>query len=335
MKLRVLVVDDSPFVRRILCNWISSDPDLEVIGQGTNGEEAIYLVLRLEPDVVLLDIEMPKRGGLSALCEILSVRPTPVIMISSEVSQSQRATIRALELGAIDFVLKPTHGDLVLQRESLLEKVRTARLAQIKQNFRAPLRSSVNRNPCNHVVVIGATTAGATALHQLWKAWPVDFPAAILVAQHMPAGFTISLAKSLNAVGTVPCKEAVDGEPMIPGIAYVAPGGLDMTVCADNTISLQDRTESQINSLLNSAAQSYGNKAIGLLLTGYGDDGTKGAVAIRKAGGRVFGESEETCVVYGLSKNAKLCDGLDAEFPLYSLASAVIACLNAKSISAA
>ncbi len=344
MSQRVLVVDDSPFIRRIISDWVNQDPNLVLVGTATNGQQAIDLALELKPDVITLDIEMPGRDGLSALAEILSRTHCAVIMVSSLTTQGAKATLKSLELGAFDFVTKPEGSSSirVLEcRDELLQKIKAARHFR-----RVPARDSgsfnnVGSHPVsgiktNKVVLIAASTGGPKALATLWQNLPKGFPAPILLVQHMPVGFTETFARRLDAVGTVPCKEASHGDRILPGMALVAPGGKHMTVSSDGKIALNEDplvcgTRPAAEPLFTSALAHYGGPRItGAILTGMGKDGAIGASEIIAAGGTIFGQSEETCTVYGMPKAALLAGGVTKELPLEEIAGQLIKSLEGR-----
>lgn len=337
MSFRVLVVDDSPFIRRVLTDWIKADAEFELVGTATNGQEAVELAASLKPDLMTLDIEMPVRDGLSALEEIMKSSPCPVLMVSSLTQEGAEATMRALSLGAVDFVPKPNGSSslaFVGAKEEFLAKLRACVSANLKVVHRKPV---VARAPkaggSDRVVCIASSTGGPKALMTLWQSLPEDFPAAILLVQHMPAGFTQSLAKRLSSVGSVPCREAQHGDFVRPGAAYIAPGGYHMVVGSGGMIELnQDDpihgVRPAADHLFESVAKVYGSKVLGVVLTGMGRDGAAGAKAVRDAGGSVFGEDESTCAIYGMPRAAKEVGGITGEFPIHEMGAAVVAGLK-------
>lgn len=325
-KQRVLIIDDSPFIRRMMADWVSAQPDMEVLASARDGQEGIDMARELRPDVVTLDVEMPNKSGLEALPEIVSLG-VPVLMVSSVTEAGATATMQALEAGAYDFVTKPNHGaslKFVEVREETLDKIRAARYAKPRKLvIAAKPAASVAKS--DKVVVIASSTGGPSTLRTFWEALPKDFPAPILIVQHMPPGFTASLATRLSLAGTVPCAEATGDEKILPGQALIAPGGYHMVVKADHKVHLDGRdrihgVKPAADYLFQSAAEVYGSRCVGLVLTGMGRDGADGAVAIRKAGGTVLGEAESSCVIYGMPKAAKEAGGIDAEYALSDLA---------------
>lgn len=339
MSFKVLVVDDSPFIRRVISDWVSSDPQFEVVGSANNGKEAVARVHELNPDIITMDVEMPVMDGLQALEQIMSEKPTRVLMVSSITSQGATATLKALELGAIDFVTKPQSSNSIKfigAREEFFEKLRAAVKAQIpSKSARKVIASPPMTSKSDKVVVIASSTGGPRALAALWQSLPKGFPCPILVAQHMPEGFTLSLAKRLDGIGTVPCKEAEHGEVIQPGHAYICPGGKHMTVDSKGVLSLNEEAplhgvRPAADHLFVSAARAFGSRTLGLVLTGMGRDGADGAVALKAVRGTVFGESSESCTVYGMPRAAMAAGGIDAEYPIQEIGTALTATLKEK-----
>ncbi|MBS1706704.1 MAG: chemotaxis response regulator protein-glutamate methylesterase [Armatimonadetes bacterium] len=336
MKYRVLVVDDSPFVRRLLTDWLKEDPSFEVVATASNGEEALAKVKEFKPDLITLDVEMPVMDGLSALERIMKEQPTPVLMVSSLTTQGAAATMRALELGAVDFFAKPQSSasiQFVSAKDDLLQKLRACAAAKTNRPIGTAVRAARVTTGSDRLIVIASSTGGPRALAGLWSTLPVGLPAPILITQHMPAGFTESLAKRLDSIGTVPCREAKPGDRIEPGQALLAPGGRHMLIGANNEILFDDGpslhgVKPAADFLFHSAAKYFGRKVIGAVLTGMGRDGAEGAFAIRQAKGVVFGEAESTCTIYGMPKAAKDAGGIDAEFPINEMAAAIAGSLS-------
>jgi two-component system chemotaxis response regulator CheB len=332
MKQRVLIVDDSPFIRRMLADLIKGEPDFEVVGTAGDGDEAIRLVKELRPDLVTMDVEMPRRDGLSALEEIMRDRPTAVLMVSSVTTQGAAATIRALELGAYDFVTKPQGSSglrFIEARAEVLEKLRAAKLVRLSQSRQPAIPASLPAGGSDSVVVIAASTGGPRALQTVFESLPVGFPAPILLVQHMPPGFTASFAARLNSIGTVPVKEAQHGDRVVAGLALVARGGMHMRVCSGGTIELSEDApihgvRPAADPLFISALDVYGSRLVGAVLTGMGRDGAEGAVALRRRGCLVLGESEQTCTIYGMPRAAKESGGLSSEHPIDEIGRALV-----------
>jgi two-component system chemotaxis response regulator CheB len=341
-KFRVLIVDDSAFMRKVLENIISSDEMLQVVGQAKDGREAVTLAESLKPDVITMDINMPHVDGLQATAQIMTTNPRPIVIVSSESREGADSTLKALELGAIDFVPKPSSGiDLDMQsvREDLLRKVRmsakvrvvrtASRLASTLQNA-TPAQSSpasslksspaVTARPASvalasldqrfPVVVLGASTGGPATVMRLAPGFTREFPAAVFLVQHMPASFTTQYAAQLAEFTGIRVKEAEANEPVQPGTLYICPGGQHLRITPTGRIQL-DATSGRINGYLpnidvtmESAAAFAGSMAIGVVLTGMGNDGAAGAKAIQRAGGLVIAQDEATSVIFGMPAEA-------------------------------
>lgn len=339
MTQRVLIVDDSPFIRRMITDWLKAESDLEVVGTASTGEEAVEKAVTLRPDVITLDINMPVNDGIWALEQIMKGAPTAVLMVSSATTEGARETLRALELGAYDFVTKPQGSSslkFLQSREELIAKVRAARHAKLARPTPIrPVRSTSSVSSSDRVVLIASSTGGPKALALLWETLPAKFPAPILIVQHMPAGFTESFARRLDAIGTVPCREAAPGDKVLPGQAFVAPGGKHMRVRSDGSLSFD--TDPPIHGvrpaadyLFLSAVEVYGARCVGVVLTGMGRDGAEGALAIRRAGGATLGEAESTCTIYGMPKAAMTIGAIEAEFPIHEMGRAIVAQLGGR-----
>jgi two-component system chemotaxis response regulator CheB len=341
-KFRVLIVDDSAFMRRVLETIINSDETLHVVGQAKDGREAVTLAESLKPDVITMDINMPHVDGLQATAQIMTTNPRPIVIVSSESREGADSTLKALELGAIDFVSKPSSGvDLDMQsvREDLLRKlrmsakvrvVRTAsRLASTLQSA-TPAQSSPASSPKSSsavlarpasvalasleqrfpVVVLGASTGGPATVMRLAPGFTREFPAAVFLVQHMPASFTSQYAAQLAEFTGIRVKEAEANEPVQPGTLYICPGGQHLRITPTGRIQL-DSTSGRINGYLpnidvtmESAAAYAGAMAIGVVLTGMGNDGAAGAKAIQRAGGLVIAQDEATSVIFGMPAEA-------------------------------
>lgn len=340
---RVLVVDDSAFMRKVISDLLGRDPRLEVAGTARDGLEAMERVAVLHPDVITLDVEMPRLDGLSTLRAIMQRWPTPVVMVSSLTHEGAEATIGALALGAVDFVAKPS-GTISLDMHTvgaeLAAKVRAA--ARATPRFRpafADLPVAAGRQPAgpgraptgsvaDRVVVIGASTGGPGALHHLLPRLPGTLPAAVLVVQHMPAGFTRSLAARLDNICSLQVSEAVAGELVAPGRVLVAPGGQHLVIAPDGRVQLnQDAplhgVRPAVDVTLLSVAELWRERAVGVILTGMGSDGKRGMLALAAAGGRTIAESQETCVVYGMPRAVAQAGAAEQILPLHRIADAL------------
>ncbi len=341
-KFRVLIVDDSAFMRKVLENIISSDEMLQVVGQAKDGREAVTLAESLKPDVITMDINMPHVDGLQATAQIMTTNPRPIVIVSSESREGADSTLKALELGAIDFVPKPSSGiDLDMQsvREDLLRKVRmsakvrvvrtASRLVSTLQSS-TPAQASPLSSPKSSsaiaakpasvalasldqrfpVVVLGASTGGPATVMRLAPGFTREFPAAVFLVQHMPASFTTQYAAQLAEFTGIRVKEAEANEPVQPGTLYICPGGQHLRITPTGRIQL-DSTSGRINGYLpnidvtmESAAAFAGSMAIGVVLTGMGNDGAAGAKAIQRAGGLVIAQDEATSVIFGMPAEA-------------------------------
>jgi two-component system, chemotaxis family, protein-glutamate methylesterase/glutaminase len=338
--IRVLVIDDSAFVRRALARMLDDSPDIRVVGMAGDGQEGIEQVKALKPEVVTLDIKMPRMGGLEALRIIMEECPVPVLLLSSLTSEGADITLRGLELGAMDFVDKSsaqgnmnfgTLADELRAKIRALAGVPQSRLiAQRKGEELAPVPA-----PHEHrieVVAIGTSTGGPTALQAIIPRLPSDLASAVLVVQHMPVGFTRSLAERLNARSLIAVHEAVDGETVSPGRVYVAPAGSHMKVRRRGNVRIwldeEPRTSlhrPSVDVLMQSIAKVYAAQALGVVLTGMGSDGVAGLRAIQQAGGRTLAESEESCVIYGMPKAAIEAGVVDKAVSLPRIADEILA----------
>jgi two-component system chemotaxis response regulator CheB len=331
--LRVVVADDSPFVRRLLASYLASAPGIEVSATAPTGLRALELVRSLRPDVVTLDLEMPELDGLAALERIMAETPTPAVVISGVSGRAAGRTLAALEAGAVDFVLKfsPQAGpDPEALRQEIVAKVRAAaRVRVIRSIVRRrlaagpppasarevalppplPAPAGRHRRPAGGVVVIGASTGGPVAVRELLADLPADFPAAVLVVQHLPATFTRVLAAQLARRVTLAVREAREGDPLEPGTVLVAPGGFHLVFRPDLRVGLIPGPEVHghcpaCDVTMQAAAQAFGGRARGVVLTGMGSDGTQGLMAIRARGGRTFAQDAASCVVAGMPQRA-------------------------------
>lgn len=343
MRTRILIVDDSALTQRMLADMLSSEPSFEVVGYAVDGEEAVAATRHLKPDVITLDVEMPRRDGLSALHEIMRETPTPVIMVSSLTKQGAEATLSALEAGALDFVTKPSDGSfavLAQVKDELILKVKSARSARLFPRSVAPKPIPKVSATSDKVVLVASSTGGPRALHIMWQALPVGFPAPILIVQHMPAGFTDNLAKRMDRIGTVPIREAKAGDRIRPGEALVAPGGMHMRVGKAGTLEFDQEpplhgVRPAADYLFESAAKVFGNRCVAVVLTGMGRDGAQGALEIRRVGGQVFGESETTATIYGMPRAAKENGAVQAELPIHDMGAAVTNAVTAGKVARA
>lgn len=310
----VLIVDDSPIVCRMLRSYLETATDLRVVGQAFEGEQALALVERLNPDVLTLDVEMPGMPGLRVLEQVMAVQPTPVIVVSGVSRRAASVTLRAIALGAVDFVLKYTpQADTdpgTLQGE-LVAKVRLASRIKTVRSLEQSGRGGRARLPRVGwgVVVIGASTGGPLALRELLGELPTDFPLPIVVVQHLPSGFTRPLAAQLDRQVGLTVKEAAKGDRLRPGRVLVAPGGFHLLIRPNGTVDVVDGPAiggycPSIDVTMGSAAHAFGGHAHGVVLTGIGKDGTRGLLALRVKGGQTFAQSPSTCVIAGMPESA-------------------------------
>lgn len=351
--IRVLVVDDSAFTRKIISDMLNEDPGITVVDVARNGKIGVEKAISLKPDVITLDVEMPVMDGLEALEIIMREIPTPVVMLSALTQEGASTTLQALEMGAVDFVPKPS-GSIVLSideiRDILLEKVKVAVKANVKprkvryrpERLRiraAPLTRDQDILPPGRgehpdaLVVIGTSTGGPSALNKVLPDLPSHIPAGILVVQHMPPGFTKSLATRLNDACVIGVKEAEEGDRIERGKALVAPGGHHMVVRANGKVRLSNApprngVRPAIDNTMESAVSIYGNRLIGVVLTGMGRDGMEGMAAIKASGGKTIAEHESTCVIYGMPK-AVIEQGLADEIvPLHEVGNVIMRTLE-------
>ncbi|HZI06924.1 MAG TPA: chemotaxis response regulator protein-glutamate methylesterase, partial [Archangium sp.] len=323
--VKVLVVDDSAHNRRLLTDLLESSPDVKVVGTACDGNEGLRQVLALHPDVVTLDLEMPRLGGYSFLRLLKSSAPTPVIVISSYAHKTD--VFKALELGAFDFIAKPakpTPDVLEKLRKELHEKVQAARLirpAEVKPVSRKP---KVMPLEPSFVVGIGASTGGPPAVQRLLESLAPEPSMSLLVCQHMPKQFTRAFAERLDRLGPFTVREAQEGDLLAPGHVFIAPGGRQLVVYRQNgqyvlgtpPPTMQDKHAPSVDRLFMSLAEVFGSRTIGVVLTGMGSDGAVGAKVIRKAGGEVWAESEETAVIYGMPQEAVATGAVSRILPL-------------------
>jgi two-component system chemotaxis response regulator CheB len=337
-KVRVLIVDDSAFMRKVLETIFNSDPQFQVVAHAKDGREAVALAESLKPDVITMDINMPHVDGLQATAQIMTTNPRPIVVVSSESKEGAASTLKALELGAIEFVAKPSGAiDLDMQsvKEELLRKVRMAakvRVVRTASRFASTLQASNTRaeavssaaksnaggraESANSVdvrfpvVVLAASTGGPATVMRLAPGFTRDFPAAIILVQHMPAAFTSQYAAQLAEFTEIRVKEAESNESLQAGTLYICPGGQHLRLTSSGRISL-DATTGRINGYLpnidvtmESVASYAGAMSIGAVLTGMGNDGAAGARAIKKVGGLVLAQDEATSVIFGMPAEA-------------------------------
>ncbi|GAB4277044.1 MAG: chemotaxis response regulator protein-glutamate methylesterase [Candidatus Rifleibacteriota bacterium] len=323
-RIRVLIVDDSAFMRTAIERMLLEDPDIEIIGSAANGKEAVGKVARLRPDVVTMDVEMPIMNGLHALKEIMRLCPTPVLMVSSLTHEGAKVTLDALELGAVDYVPKPGSTlsvNILRLKEELLGKIHAvARCKPQAIKLEYVPRCSVKKHAAkaneniDRAVFVGASTGGPPAIQKILSLISPDLNAPIIIAQHMPKAFTAAFATRMNTICSIRVKEASDGEILQNSVAYICPGDHQTRVSRNidgkyafsivSNASEQDRFAPCINTLFFSAAKEFAHKAIGVILTGMGEDGVRGLKNIKLMGGLTIAQDRSSSVVYGMPRAA-------------------------------
>jgi two-component system chemotaxis response regulator CheB len=354
-KTRVIVVDDSALVRGLLAEIIDRQPDMCCIGAAADPLVAREMIRNLNPDVITLDIEMPRMDGIDFLARLMRLRPMPVVMVSTLTERGADATLKALELGAVDFVAKPKIGVSDGLRQlgaDITEKIRTAararvhRLASPAANATpavpgaAPAKpaamASLGRLSTEKIIFIGASTGGTEATREVLVNLPPDSPA-VMITQHMPPGVTKSYATRLNGLSRIRVAEATDGERVLPGHAYIAPGGMHMSVersGANYIVRVQDgepvnRHKPSVEVLFESAARVVGRNALGVMLTGMGGDGAKAMRSMRDAGSWNVAQDEASCVVFGMPREAIAHGATQEVLPLTQIAPRLVEWLRA------
>jgi two-component system, chemotaxis family, protein-glutamate methylesterase/glutaminase len=328
-KVSVIIVDDSTFMRKAIRRMLTSDPDIEIIGEAGDGLAGLETIKKLRPSVVTLDVQMPGMDGLQTLQKIMDDFPTPVIMVSSQTNEGAEITMKALEIGAVDFVDKSTCGsamdimqltDALISKVKVLSKVdlnkvggrRKIRPLTIKHQQTVPSpRSKFLANPSS-VVAIGTSTGGPMALETVLTGIPADYPAAILVVQHMPRGFTASLANRLNELCAIEVREAKNDDQIVPGTVYIGKSGFHLKIERTHPgakihldhYPADSAHRPSVDVMMESLAENWQGRMIGVVLTGMGEDGKLGVQAMREKGARIFAQDEATSVVYGMPKAA-------------------------------
>jgi two-component system chemotaxis response regulator CheB len=362
-KIRVLVVDDSALVRSMLSSMINAQPDMECIGAANDPYQAREMIRAMNPDVITLDVEMPRMDGLDFLEKLMRLRPMPVVMVSTLTERGAETTLRALELGAIDFVAKPRIGVAQGLQEiatEIADKLRVAAGARIARRPVAraeppstaprvpgagpvagppplvkPVPVAFSRSSTEKIVAIGSSTGGTEALREVLTGLPADCPA-VMITQHMPPGFTRNFADRLNTLCRMHVKEAEHGERVLPGHVYVAPGGHHLAVQrsgANYVVSVDDgppvnRHRPSVEVLFRSIAQHVGRNAIGVMLTGMGRDGADAMLTMREAGAYNIAQDEASCVVYGMPREAVAVGAVHEILPLQRISAQLLAQLR-------
>ncbi|HXY78113.1 MAG TPA: chemotaxis response regulator protein-glutamate methylesterase [Candidatus Acidoferrales bacterium] len=348
MPIRVLVVDDSAFMRTALSRMITSEPDMAVAGTAGCGSEALSQIASLDPDVVTLDVEMPGLGGLETLRRIMADFPRPVIMISSLTERGAEITLDALSAGAFDYVPKHLSSaslDIAHVRQDVVAKIRAATLSRLRKGLalhRKPacssaLESRTATSVSPTIVALGTSTGGPKALQEILPMLPRDLPVPVLIVQHMPPGFTAPFAQRLNSLCSVTVRQAAEQEPILPGVVYVAPAGMHMTVerCSESSAVVCLDTQPvnclhmpSVDVLMKSVAKSYGSSAMGIILTGMGSDGAQGMKAIQREGGLTVGQDEASCIVYGMPRACAEMGILSRVVPLSQVVAQILQATN-------
>lgn len=343
-RIKVLIVDDSAIVRKVLTDALSSEPDIEVVGTAPDPYVARDKILSLQPDVLTLDIEMPRMDGVTFLKKLMHYRPMPVIVISSLGVASSRTALQALEAGAIDVLAKPGGPQSVGElRLSVAAKIRAARVARVSSSRQVP--AAVLQKPpisstapilspafsSSAVVAIGASTGGTEAIRTVLAGLPRHCPG-VVIAQHIPAVFSRSFANRLNELCAIRVREASDGDKLEPGLALIAPGNFHMLLrraSSSYRIEIKDGPlvcyqRPAVDVLFHSVAEAAGPNAVAAILTGMGSDGVQGMLAMKKAGARTLAQDEETCVVFGMPKEAIRAGAVDRVLPLAAIPDALL-----------
>ncbi|WP_340615146.1 protein-glutamate methylesterase/protein-glutamine glutaminase [Xenorhabdus thailandensis] len=342
-KITVLCVDDSALMRQVMREIINSHPDMEVVDCAPDPFVARDLIKKHNPQVLTLDVEMPRMDGIDFLEKLMRLRPMPVVMVSSLTAKGSEITLKALELGAVDFVTKPQLGireGMLAYSELIAEKIRAAAQARI-----SPAEpTAVNTTPLNFkpllssekLIAVGASTGGTEAIKNLLQPLPITSPA-LLITQHMPPGFTRSFAQRLNKLSQITVKEAEDGERVLPGHAYVAPGDRHMELCrsgANYQIMIThsqpvNRHRPSVDVLFRSVAKYAGRNAVGVILTGMGNDGAAGLLEMKQAGAYTLAQSEKSCVVFGMPRAAIQLGAVDEVMDLQKISKTMLAKISA------
>lgn len=352
-KIRVIVVDDSALVRSLLAEIINRQHDMECIGTANDPLIAREMIRELNPDVITLDVEMPRMDGIDFLGRLMRLRPMPVLMISTLTERGAEVTLKALELGAVDFVAKPRVGLTSGLNElagQIVDKIRVAAVAQVRRIQRDPASSTsvaqaatpsaglLGRLSTEKLIFIGASTGGTEAIKEILVHMPADSPA-IVITQHMPPGFTTSFAARLNGLCQITVKEAVHGERILPGHAYIAPGGKQFHISRSgaNYVAVVDdgppvnRHKPSVEVLFKSAAAVVGRNAYGIMLTGMGNDGAVAMREMKDAGSYNYVQDEASCIVFGMPREAIAHGAADEVLPLTQIAPTLVAKLRGSS----
>ncbi|MGM0378532.1 MAG: protein-glutamate methylesterase/protein-glutamine glutaminase [Bacillota bacterium] len=340
--IKVLIVDDSAFMRKILSDILGKSDKITVIGKAKNGKSALKMAKKLNPDVITMDVEMPKMNGLKALEKIMDEIPTPVVMLSAVTKKGGDLTLEALELGAVDFITKPksvfnVKGKKV--KDSIIEKIIVASNINVKTKRRKKIKHKKIKktikkqsNTLNKIIALGTSTGGPRALQSVIPNIPADIKGAILIVQHMPPGFTKSLAERLDKISEIKVKEAINNEKIRPGHAYIAPGGqhLKLKVKGNSYYTLLDKEglvsghRPSFDAMLNSINKASLKNIIGVIMTGMGSDGAKGMLELNKNNNYTIAQDEESCVVFGMPKSAIEIDAINEVVELDKISNSIV-----------
>jgi len=338
MKIKVLVVDDSALIRSVLSEIINHEKDMTVVGTAADPYQARDKIKALQPDVLTLDVEMPRMDGLEFLERLMRLHPLPVVMVSALTEHNSEVTFRALELGAVDVVAKPRidiRRGMEEYAEEITDKIRAAAASRARpRTTRPPVVSAPTPRmwySSERVILIGASTGGTEAIREILLEMPPDAPT-ILITQHMPPGFTRPFAERLNRQCRIRVQEASHGARALPGNAYIAPGDSHLLVRrsgADYVLNLSsdppvNRHRPSVDVLFQSGATAVGHNAIGVILTGMGRDGAAGMLELKHSGAYTLGQDENTCIVYGMPREAFLLGGVDEQAPLPEIAGKIL-----------
>lgn len=335
--IRTVIVDDSAFVRKTVREMLSLSPHIDVVGMARNGEEALRMVEELQPDVVTCDLLMPDVDGVGFVRKQMARKPVPILILTAS-PQDAALVLEALEAGAVDFIQKPTSlatNDLLFMREALIQKVKDASTAPA-QTLLAPISTLKNKKNGSvpslaanvDIVVLGISTGGPQALRYLVPQFTADFPVPLVMVLHIPVGYTALFAEKLNEISRLRVKEAFEGCPVVAGQALLAPAGSHLSFRRNATGQVVVQLSSEpaekphrpsVDVLFQSAAETYRNRALGVVMTGMGDDGKQGAAWIKAQGGTILTEAEKSCVIYGMPRSVVEAGLSDAEIPLESM----------------
>lgn len=344
MTIKVMVVDDSAFMRKVITDILKEDEEIEIIETARNGLDALEKLERVSPDVITLDIEMPVMDGIATLKEIINKHNIPVVMLSSLTVEGADATLKALELGAVDFITKPNNIFGLNKKEEknkLIEKVKVAsKVIKASKAFPSIVKpSTINRTfdfnrerKTGSIIAIGTSTGGPRALQSVIPQLPSEINGSILVVQHMPEGFTKSLANRLNSISNINVKEAENGETLEKGYCYIAPGNHHMVVRENNGKVIINLNKNQpvsghrpsVDVMMESVANIKAMKKIAVIMTGMGSDGASGIKKILDSGGYTIAQDEESCVVYGMPKAAVNSEAINKILPLNEISNELI-----------